>query len=238
MNGMNTPAVVNPPERVRRPRAGTQQKLEHLLSVAAGLIAQKGYEQTAIRDVGRETGVSLPGMYYYFKSKEDLLFQIQHRTFSSLLEAQQAASEVEEPPDRKLRRLVVGHLAFYAQHPKEMKVCTFELESVRDEAYREIKHLRRRYYSLVAGVVGRVLERAGRPDPDGLLERHLTLFVFGMLNWIFMWYDPERDGPPARLGEEMADLALHGLVGARQPQLECETPKERDNGDVSLETGR
>jgi AcrR family transcriptional regulator len=49
--------VTSPRERVhRRSRAGTQRKLEHLLSVAAGLIAEKGYEETAIRDVGRETG--------------------------------------------------------------------------------------------------------------------------------------------------------------------------------------
>lgn len=212
MSATNDTAVVMPRERVRRPRAGTQQKLEHLLSVAAGLIARKGYEQTAIRDVGRETGVSLPGMYYYFKSKEDLLLQIQHRTFSSLLEAQQAEFAAEAPPAARLRRLIVGHLAFYARHPKEMKVCTFELESLSGDAYHEIKQLRRRYYGLLAAVLGEVLVHEGRQDPSGVLVRHQTLFVFGMLNWIFMWYDPARDGPAERLGEEMAELVLHGLV--------------------------
>jgi len=197
--------------RGRRSRAGTQQKLENLLSAAAGLIAKKGYEQTSIRDVGREVGASLPGMYYYFKSKEDLLFQIQHRTFASLLEAQLAGVDGHDPPDRKLRRLIAGHLAFYARHPREMKVCTFELESLRGEAYRDIESLRRRYYRLLATVVGEILARTGRPDPDGLLVRHQTLFVFGMLNWIFMWYDAERDGPVERLGEEMAETVLQGL---------------------------
>ncbi len=216
MSAIRTPDAVLPRERVRRPRAGTQRKLERLLTTAAALIARKGYEQTAIRDVGRETGVSLPGMYYYFRSKEDLLFQIQHRTFSSLLEAQQAEFAVPEPPESKLRRLIMGHLAFYARHPNEMKVCTFELESVRDEAYREIESLRRRYYRLVASVIEAVLARDGRHEPGSLRGRHPTLFVFGMLNWIFMWYDPNRDGPVERLGEEMADLVLHGLAGAKE----------------------
>ncbi len=216
MSATKAPEAVLPRERVRRPRAGTERKLELLLSTAASLIARKGYEQTAIRDVGRETGVSLPGMYYYFKSKEDLLFKIQHRTFSSLLEEQQAAFALPELPEEKLRRLIVGHLAFYARHPSEMKVCTFELESVRDEAYRAIEGLRRRYYRLVASVIEQLLAREGRHDPGGLAGRHRTLFVFGMLNWIFMWYDPERDGPVERLGDEMADLVLHGL--ARAPE--------------------
>ena len=206
-----TPDQAAPQARARRSRAGTQRKLEHLLSVAASLIARKGYEQTAIRDVGRETGVSLPGMYYYFTSKEDLLFQIQHKTFSSLVEAQEAAAAVAEAPERKLRRLLAGHLAFYAKHPNEMKVCTFELESVRAEAYREVKQLRNRYYRVMATIIDEILERQGRRDAKGLRERHLTLFVFGMLNWIFMWHDPARDGPVERLGDEMADLVLDGL---------------------------
>ncbi len=211
MSGAKAPDAVLAGSRPRRPRARTQEKLEHLLSVAAALIARRGYEQTAIRDVGRAAGASLPGMYYYIRSKEDLLFQIQHRTFSSLLEAQEREFAVEEPSERKLRRLIVGHLTFYARHPNEMKVCTFELESVRDEAYREIEQLRRRYYRLLASVVGDLLKQAGREDPPGPASRHVTLFVFGMLNWIFMWYDPQRDGPVERLGDEMADLVLTGL---------------------------
>jgi AcrR family transcriptional regulator len=216
MSGVRAPDAVLAGRGPRRPRARTQEKLEHLLSVAAGLIARQGYEQTAIRDVGRATGASLPGMYYYFKSKEDLLFQIQHRAFSSLLEAQEQEFAVEETPERKLRRLIVGHLAFSALHPNEMKVCTFELESVRDEAYREIEQLRRRYYRLLASVVGELVKQSGREDPRGLAGRHVTLFVFGMLNWTFMWYDPQRDGPVENLGDEMADLVLPGLSPRRE----------------------
>ncbi len=212
MNGTHT-FDTTARERARRTRAGTQQKLENLLATAAALIAEKGYEQTAIRDVGRETRVSLPGMYYYFKSKEDLLFQIQHRTFASLLEAQQAVFDAAAPPERKLAALIIGHLAFYARHPSEMKVCTFELESVRGEPYARIKQLRRRYYGLLASVVADALRAGGPANASELLVRHVTLFVFGMLNWIFMWSDPARDGPVERLGEEMTELVLHG-VGA------------------------
>jgi hypothetical protein len=42
-------------------------------------------------------------------------------------------------------------------------------------------------------------------------SRHASLFVFGMLNWIFMWYDPARHGTVEQIGDEMIDLALNGL---------------------------
>jgi hypothetical protein len=97
-----------------------------------------------------------------------------------------------------------------------MKVCAFELESLRGEPFRKIEDLRKRYYKLVVAVVNEILEQSGRPDPGGRVGRHVTLLVFGMLNWVFMWFDPERDAPVQRLGEEMADLVLHGLDGARR----------------------
>ena len=53
-----------------------EKKLDRLLAAAAALMAKQGYDQTTIRHVGRETGFSLAGMYYYFTSKEELLYAI------------------------------------------------------------------------------------------------------------------------------------------------------------------
>ena len=62
------------------------QKLAHILRVAAGIFARKGYHKASVRDISTGTGVSLSGLYYYFKSKEDLLFLIQHHCFETVLE--------------------------------------------------------------------------------------------------------------------------------------------------------
>lgn len=190
----------------------TAPKLEKLLAAAAGLMAARGYSETSIRDVAAETGFSLGGMYYYFRNKEDLLYQIQSNTFASLLELQEATLAAGGTPAERLRRLVHNHLAWFVSHFSELKVCTFELESLGGDQYELVAALRRRYFACLAGVVG---ELTG--DRDELRVRHRTLFVFGMLNWIFMWYDPERDQPVERLGDEMVDLLLGGLGGGAGP---------------------
>ena len=189
----------------------TAPKLEKLLSSSAGLMAQRGFSQTSIRDVANETGFSLGGMYYYFKSKEDLLYLIQEKTFSSLLEIQEAAASHDGTAEERLRKLIGNHLAYFLSHANELKVCTFELESLQDERYDRIAVLRRRYFSCMAHAVAEVLGES--PNHPGV--RHKTLFIFGMLNWIFMWFDPERDEPVARLGDEMVDLVLNGLNGGK-----------------------
>jgi len=196
----------------------TAPKLDHLLDVAAGLMASRGFGQTSIRDVANETGISLGGLYYYFKNKEDLLFLIQERTFGALLVLQEAALAAGGDAETRLRRLVRNHLRHFVDHFDELKVCTYELESLGEERYDAIAELRRRYYHCLAEVVG---ELWGVPR-DGLESdprvRHASLFVFGMLNWIFTWYEAERDEPVDRLGDEMIALVLDGLRAGPPPE--------------------
>ena len=193
----------------RTPR--TAPKLDKLLSASAGLMARQGFGQTSIRKVASETGFSLGGMYYYFENKEDLLFQIQHRTFGALLEIQQAALKEGGGAEARLRRLVLNHLEYFTEHFNELKVCTFELESLQGTRYATIAELRRRYYQCLADVVAELERLDANETADSERIRHMTLFIFGMLNWIFMWFSSERDEPVANLGEEMIDLILNGL---------------------------
>lgn len=195
--------------RRRAPRAATQQKLEAILETAAGLIADKGFEATSMRDVSRAAGVSLAGLYHYFDSKEELLYQIQYRTFFALLAAQEERAAQPGAPEARLRQLVIGHLAFFTSHPNELKVCTYELASLQGERYETTESLRRRYYQLMTSVVSALMGENG--DGTSRRSRHASLFVFGMLNWIFMWYDPARFGTVEEIGEEMIDLILNGV---------------------------
>ena len=201
--------------RTERPRKATQHKADLLLKAAAAIIAEKGFEATAIRDVGRRLEVSLGGMYYYFASKDDLLFQIQHRTFEALLEAQEQAQAAAGVPLERLRRILIGHLAFFERHPNEMKICTYELESLKGELYDRVLAVRRRYYRLMADVVAELLAGSSKKARESARSRHVTLFIFGMLNWSFTWYRASKDGPIEALAEEMLDLIQNGVKKRR-----------------------
>ncbi len=190
-------------------RKATEAKLENLLATAAELMAQKGYDNMSIRDVARATGYSLAGMYYYFDSKEQLLFQIQRNTFESLVTEQEAAVQRAKSAKAKLEALVRNYLDFFLRHTNELKVCAFEHESLKDAAYEEVRDIRHRWYRLLAGIVADLTGLD--PAADDASIRHYTLFIFGMLNWIFMWFDERRDTPIETLGDEMIHMIFHGL---------------------------
>ncbi len=190
-----------------------EANLERILTAASALMARQGYQQTSIRDVARESGLSLAAMYYHFEGKEELLYQIQLRTFGSLLEEQERIAGEGGTAEEKLRRLVCNHLSYLTGHARELKVCTFELESLQGEYYRNIERLRRRYFKLIATLIADLMGE-GRNGQNGDLNiRHHTLFTFGMLNWVFMWFDSRRDAPTEKLGNKMVDFVLYGFSG-------------------------
>ena len=74
------------------------EKLLRILDSACRIFAKKGYHHASVRDVAAETGVSPAGLYYYFKSKEELLFLILEARLGSLLDRIQAqAGDIEDP---------------------------------------------------------------------------------------------------------------------------------------------
>ena len=193
-------------------RAGDGKRFASLLGKAAALIASKGYHHTSMRDVSRAADCSLAGLYHYFESKEDVLFQIQQRFFSTLVDEQVAIRDSDEPVEQRFRALIQHHLAFFDKHADELKVCTFELHSLTGEQFSQVAAIRRKYFQLMAHVMRDLLDEGSGKATD-LRVRQQTMFLFGALNWIFMWYDTRKDGPVDKVGEELTQLVLHGLRG-------------------------
>ncbi len=193
-----------------RPRY--DRKLEEILRQSAALFRSRGYHQTSIRDIARATGVSLAGLYYYFSSKQQLLYLIQRHAFEDILARARAAVASLADPEQRLRTLIRVHLQYFLDHPNEMKVLTHEEEWLEDEGRREVHALKRAYYQLCAEQV-EALRQAYRLKR--LKTRLAVLSLFGMMNWIYTWYNPKVDPDASSCAEQMADIFLHGIYSAR-----------------------
>ena len=188
---------------------GYDEKLEHVLRAGARVIAREGYGQATIRQVAREADMSLAGLYHYFASKEELLFQIQFHTFDAIVaELEHKLEGVDEPRER-LRVMIENHLEHFLARMNELKVCAHELGSLHGDYYERVGTVRRRYFGITLETVKSIAAAAGGSKVDARLA---TLYLFGMLNWIYMWY-PEEDGiDGGRLADQMLALFLDGYL--------------------------
>jgi AcrR family transcriptional regulator len=183
------------------------ERLDHLLAQAARVFAEKGYHSTTMRDLAAASGMSLAGMYYYVDGKEDLLALIQERCFTRVLEGAQRAVAAASDPTERLQAFIRHHVTFFAQHMAEMKVLSHE-------PLRKVQATKRRYVNLLEALL-----REAAPD-DAPVERSAAAYVlFGMMNWIYNWYDPAGEIDPRRLADLIARIFLGGFVEAPEAKV-------------------
>jgi TetR/AcrR family transcriptional regulator, cholesterol catabolism regulator len=187
-------------------RTAYDEKLESILRTSAVIFAEKGYHQASIRDIARATNVSLSGLYYYFESKEELLFLIQDHAFGNLLADLERLLEGVDDPVRKIRLLIENHLRFFLANMEEMKVLSHEAGSLSGEFRQRVNSKKRRLGDIATEILREI-----RPESQIDL-RVATFSLFGMMNWIYNWYRPEVDVPVERLAEDMSRIFLGGYL--------------------------
>jgi AcrR family transcriptional regulator len=186
---------------------------ETLLAAAARVFAARGYDRTSMRDLARASRMSLAGMYYYVEGKEDLLFEIQRSCFERVrLGAEAAVAEARAAgggPEERLRAFIRHHVGFFATHMDEMKVLSHEAESLTGARLEEVRGLKRTYVDFLQGLLAELEapEGGARSAPN----RHVAVYtLFGMMNWIYTWYDPKGPVGVEELAESICRLFLYG----------------------------
>jgi TetR/AcrR family transcriptional regulator, cholesterol catabolism regulator len=189
----------------------TEAKLEHILRHAAEIFANHGFEGTSIRDISRATGVSLSGLYYYFDSKQRLLYLIQNNTFTFVVERLQSRLVDGLTPAAKLRILVQNHMEYFLSHPNEMKVLSHEEEALEEPFRQQIGVIKRKYYGLARRIFDELTTEDTRP---GLNPRVAVLSLFGMMNWVYQWHKPGVDPGARELTDTIVGIFLHGALSS------------------------
>jgi AcrR family transcriptional regulator len=186
-------------------------KLLHLLDAAARVFSEVGYDKASMRRIAAESEVSLAGIYHYVASKEELLYWIQFHTFDSLARDLESCLEGVVDPRERLAAAVRNHVRHFGEHMHELKVCARELEALEGEAYDDVEAIRRAYFEAVHEVVRQIAPRPTAPLDPWLATANL----FGMLNWFYQWYDPERSRVSLdELAAQQTALFLDGYVEA------------------------
>ena len=184
------------------------EKLQRILKTSAKIFAEKGFHRTLVRDISRATKMSLAGLYYYFTTKEEFLYLIQERCFVTLLQRWERATTPDMEMRTRIRVFAQNHLSFFCHNMHEMKVMAHEDESLTGEFQVKMLVLKRRYVKVIMDLIHELQDQEGSKKVD--LRMHLLLF--GMMNWIYTWYQPKRDLPLPQLMEQMLRIYFFGVL--------------------------
>lgn len=182
-----------------------EKRLSSILKAASKVISRDGFEGASVRDVAAQAKIGLSGIYYYFTNKDELLYALQHHTFSTLVSSLKERLKLATTPQEKLRAVIDNHLEFFVSHVDDLKVCVHEIESLSGSYYESVLTIRREYFRLVRDAVADNM--TGRKKA----ANEAALFLFGSLNWVYMWYDPARNADMGKVSDHLANVYLNGI---------------------------
>lgn len=186
------------------------RRLTKILAHAAEVFCEKGYAGASMRDLARTTGMSLSGLYHYFDSKEKLLYFIQKHAFSTIMQNLHPRLKAAHGPEERIRAFILNHLEYFLAHQQAMKVLSHEDDVLQNALGAEVAALKREYYRTLVGL----LDDLKRSRNFTFSSRLAALSLFGMMNWIYTWYQPRVDADATQLARHMGDLFLHGIRAA------------------------
>src|SRR5436190_4579911 len=191
------------------PETRYDRRLAEILNYATEVFCKKGYEGASMRDLSRESGMSLAGLYYYFESKERLLYLIQKHTFSTIVQRLKGRLEQVTDPEERIRVFILNHLEYFLANQAAMKVLSHEDEALKNGFGSEVAAIKREYYRICVGLLDQLKRERGLQ-----FSTHIAvLSLFGMMNWSYTWHNPRVDADAAAIAGEMGDIFLRGVLG-------------------------
>jgi TetR/AcrR family transcriptional regulator, cholesterol catabolism regulator len=205
---MNTVSTATPANVL-----SSKKGLDEILEKSARLMATKGYHGTSMRDLAQTTGRSLSGLYHYFNNKQELLYLINYRGFSSLAASAKQVMLEKLAPEQQLKKLIWHHVTFFGLHQSEMRVMMFgthEIEQARSKEISALKHEYADYFK--SAVADYIYYRSGLRLDKQCLDRKSYL-LFGMMNWVYGWFSTDEHGSVEALAQDIYSTFTNGCVG-------------------------
>jgi AcrR family transcriptional regulator len=187
------------------------KKLTSIAKVSSQLFAAKGYMETSVDDIAAASKVTKGGIYHYFVSKIDILYYI-CATYVDLDHAglDQSLGEIPDVSE-KIRHIIFHHIDHYVHHPAAAKTILHESFNLPPRLLKEIRAKERRYFEIVSATIKDFLGEKASKD----LVTTLTFTLFGMMNWIYKWYNPKGAINPTELSRIIYETFAEGTRSSK-----------------------
>jgi len=186
---------------------GPPTRRDEILRVAAQLFAERGFHGVGVDDIGSAAGISGPGIYRHFDSKDAILAEMLLRISERLLAGGQArVAEADGNDSAAIAGLIAWQTDFALSNPALIVVQDRDLANVADRDRRRVRQLQRRYVEVWVDVLSRLHPVAGEAQ-----IRARAHALFGLIN-----STPHSAGElsPDVMSRILCDMALAAATSA------------------------
>jgi len=178
---------------------------------AAEIFAKKGFADTALQDIADAAGVKREALYYHFRDKAEILFNILKPGNMALLDGFKRIARSEVSAKEKLRAGIAHHLAQF--HPSYLEmVVAYRTMMLRQAQFAELRKAWKEYERLWIALLAQA-QKDGEIDA-ALNPKVVAFSILGMCNSLSSWYDPAGEVPLEAIADVHFRMIWSGMAAA------------------------
>lgn len=186
-----------------------ERRKNRVYEVATETLWQKGYDKTSIRDIAKATDMTTAGLYYYFKSKEDLLFQILKAHMDDMISGIEQIPVESTEPLELIKAYIQYQVHTFCTDKYRTKLILNDDDCLTGEWYDHIKNQQRQYLTFWRKALENYCRQEGLATDNMAIDAHCLV---GMCAWVHRWYDPEGKIIPEILAKKIFETFIFGLT--------------------------
>lgn len=189
-------------------------------AAAIEVFFKKGFHAATMRQMAEVSGIESATIYYHFRNKQALLYDIMRQTIIDLTDLVESRLQDRVGPVDRVKEITATHVVFHCERRAEAAIADVEIDSLEPEYRAEIVNLRDRYEQLLRAEVKAGVEEGLFRTPN---EQVATRAILAMSTGIVLWYRPDGGMSLDDLSRQYADLAVRMLTPAPSEAKETVT---------------
>lgn len=212
------------PARLSRPANGEDafrktipadaSRLDQIRAVGSHLLFQHGYAGMTMRQIAALLDIKAASLYYHFPSKQEILFDLMHRTVSDLLEGLRRIAQSGEAGVAQLEQAVRWHVLYHTQKREEAFISHSELRFLDPDNLRSILKLREQYESVFDAMLQQAYQQGAlRQLPTGVMRNAILTMCTATAGW----FSPEGRLTAAEIADQIWSFVSAAVLGRPGP---------------------
>jgi TetR/AcrR family transcriptional regulator, cholesterol catabolism regulator len=184
---------------------------QRIVKAALTLMESKGYQGTSVQDIIELANLSKGTFYYYFDSKEDLLYLIHDQFIEYELEkAKEVLEDQTLSSSEKIRKMIYVSWHCIEKFKENVTIFFQEMKYMNANKFDVVRKKREEFENCYVTIIEEGISN-GEFSED-TRKKIVSFSIIGMISWGVNWYKEGRQLTIKEIAELQADLILNGLV--------------------------
>lgn len=208
----NPSAATTSPWTAAHKRAEQRElKRQAVLSTAAQLFNERGFQATSLDDIAARLNVSKPTLYYYVKNKDEILIECVRSGLQTMLES---IEQTRVAGGKAIDQLITCMRIYTRIVTQDFGMCVIRISDTELPAERraELRQLK----SGIDQAFRRLIKACVKEKAIAPCDPKITAFMIaGALCWVGQWYRPGGTLTPEKIADAYIHTFMQGLLGQR-----------------------